>query len=59
MAAIVWMAVAVRLSIPCILDLRLITGQTIAIMIIAGLAYIPGYMTAFLLVSLLLDRQPS
>lgn len=34
------------------------TGLLLAIFIIAGIAYIPGFLNAFLISSLLIDRQP-
>ncbi|WP_378154600.1 glycosyltransferase [Chungangia koreensis] len=40
------------------MNLADVVSFPIALMIIAGISYIPGYMNAFLVMSLLLDRQP-
>ncbi|MBP1155791.1 MULTISPECIES: hypothetical protein [unclassified Paenibacillus] len=54
----VWLLFSVWISQKSILELGQITGIPFAILIIAGIAYIPGYMNSFLVSSLLLDRQP-
>lgn len=56
--AISWTALSIWLSIPWIYDLEQIVGHFWALFIVAGLAYVPGYLNAFLVVSLLFDRQP-
>lgn len=56
--AILWLLVSIYLSIPWVKDLATIISYPLAIIVIAGIAYIPGYMNTFLVVSLLLDRQP-
>ena len=56
--AIFWMLFSVYLSVPWINDFSTVVSLPGAIIIIAGIAYIPGYLNAFLVVSLLLDRQP-
>ncbi len=53
-----WMAVSIYFSLPWINDLSLYITMPIAILVIAGIAYIPGYLNAFMVSSLLLDRQP-
>ncbi len=55
---LVWMAVSIYLSLPWINDLSLYITMPISILVIAGIAYIPGYLNAFMVSSLLLDRQP-
>ncbi len=57
--AILWTAISVILSIPWVKDLSEIVTLPLALLIITGIAYIPGYMNAFLVVSLIFDRQPS
>jgi biofilm PGA synthesis N-glycosyltransferase PgaC len=56
--AFLWMLLSIYLSIPWIRELG--THITIpgAVFIIAGIAYIPGYMNAFMISSLLFDKQP-
>ncbi|MDS9052353.1 hypothetical protein RLL93_01670, partial [Streptococcus pneumoniae] len=39
-------------------DLSQQTGPVLAYLVIYGIAVIPGFMNAFLVVSLLLDRRP-
>lgn len=56
--AIGWVVFSIILSIPWLNDLSAIVSMPIAIFIIAGISYIPGYINAFNLSSLLLDRQP-
>ncbi len=57
--ALLWAGFSIVLSIPWINDLGLIVTKPIAVMIIAGIGYIPGYINAFIVSSLLLERQPS
>ncbi|HZG71168.1 MAG TPA: glycosyltransferase [Chondromyces sp.] len=54
-----WMVFSIYLSLPWLKDLASIVSFPLAIMIIGGIAYIPGYMNAFLVMSLLLDKQPA
>lgn len=56
--AFAWMALSIFLSIPWLMDLAKIVSLPIAIMIITGIGYLPGYINLFIIVSLLLDRQP-
>lgn len=57
-AAFLWMSFSIYLSIPWVLDLADLVSLPISIFIITGLAYIPGYLNIFMVISLLLDRQP-
>jgi biofilm PGA synthesis N-glycosyltransferase PgaC len=56
--AILWVAFSIYLSIPWVKDLSSFTNLFMALFIIGGIAYVPGFMNAFLISSLLLDRQP-
>lgn len=56
--ALFWVMLSVLLSIPWVEDFGMVVTRPIAIIIIAGISYIPGYINAFIIVSLLLDRQP-
>ncbi|MEK5523906.1 glycosyltransferase family 2 protein [Heyndrickxia sp. FSL W8-0423] len=56
--ALLWMAFSVIISFPWIHDLAKIVTYPIAIAIISGISYIPGYLNAFLIISLLFDKQP-
>jgi len=53
-----WLFFSVYISLPWLRDLSDILSFPIALLIITGICYIPGYMNAFLVVSLLADRQP-
>lgn len=58
MIAFLWMCFSFYLATPWLSDLAEVVTFPIAFLIIAGISYIPGYMNAFLVMSLLLDRQP-
>ncbi|MGG1397321.1 glycosyltransferase [Bacillus salipaludis] len=58
-AAFVWMCFSIYLALPWLKDLSHIVSFPIALLIIGGISYIPGYMNAFLVASLILDRQPA
>lgn len=56
--AFIWMFISIIISIPWVNDLSLVVGKAAAVLIIAGIGYIPGYINAFIAASLLLDHQP-
>ncbi|NGZ77176.1 glycosyltransferase family 2 protein [Saccharibacillus alkalitolerans] len=56
--ATTWMLFSIVLSVAWVNDLGSIITLPAAILIIIGLSYIPGYTNAFMVSSLLLDRQP-
>lgn len=56
--ALLWMAFSIIISLPWIYDLAKIVTFPIAIAIISGISYIPGYLNSFLIMSLLFDKQP-
>jgi biofilm PGA synthesis N-glycosyltransferase PgaC len=53
-----WVIFSIYLSLPWLKDLSSVVSLPLAILIIGGIAYVPGYMNAYLVISLLLDRQP-
>lgn len=53
-----WMIFSIYVSLPWINDLGKIVTKPVAILIIAGIGYIPGYINAFIVTSLLMDKQP-
>ncbi|MET3195782.1 glycosyltransferase family 2 protein [Bacillus sp. OAE603] len=59
MMSFMWLILSIYLSLPWLYDLSDVVTMPGAIFIITGIAYIPGYMSAFLIVSLILDRQPN
>lgn len=56
--ALSWVALSVRLSLRWLEDLACAVGFPLALFLICFIAYVPGYLNAFLGISLLLDRQP-
>jgi biofilm PGA synthesis N-glycosyltransferase PgaC len=56
--ALGWLGVSVWLSLPWLGDLTEAVGPVAAVLVIALVAYLPGWLVAFLATSLLLDRQP-
>ena len=57
--SLIWMCFSIFLALPWLKDLAHIVSFPVALLIIGGISYIPGYMNAFLVVSLILDRQPN
>ncbi|NNE61400.1 MAG: glycosyltransferase [Woeseia sp.] len=53
-----WMTLSIWLSLPWLQELASVTGFVLAVFVITFIAYVPGFMNAFLLSTLLLDRQP-
>lgn len=56
--SVLWIIFSIYLSKKWLLDLIHVSNVFIAIFIIAGIAYIPGFINTFLVVSILLDKQP-
>ncbi len=59
MTSFIWLILSIYLSLPWVYDLSDVVTMPGAIFIITGIAYIPGYMSAFLIISLILDKQPN
>ncbi|WP_141391431.1 glycosyltransferase family 2 protein, partial [Aneurinibacillus migulanus] len=57
--ALLWMCFSIYISMPWLKDLSNIISFPVALFIIMGISYVPGYMSAFLVASLAFDRQPS
>ena len=56
--ATTWLLLSIWLSLPWLGDLSAEIGKPLALGIIVFIAYIPGFMNAFLLCTILLDRRP-
>lgn len=56
--ATAWTGLSVWLSLSWLADLADVTGFAFAVIVIAFIAYVPGFMNAFLLSTLALDRNP-
>ena len=56
--AVAWTALSIWLSLSWIRELATVVSLPAAIVIITFIAYVPGFMNAFLLSTLLLDRSP-
>src|SRR5918998_4997571 len=57
--ALLWAAFAVVIAVPWIVELERALTPPVGIAIVAGIAIVPGYLNAHLVVSLLFDRPPS
>jgi poly-beta-1,6-N-acetyl-D-glucosamine synthase len=57
-AGTLWMAFSIVVGLPWVAQLSTLIGAVPAWLIIAGIAILPGFMNAFLITSLLLDRRP-
>lgn len=57
-AAIAWMILSIVLARGWQAQLGEVVGDTAAWLIIGGIAVVPGFMNAFLIASLLVDRRP-
>ncbi len=53
-----WFALTALIALPWIAQLSALIGTTLAVLAVGGIALIPGFMNAFLIASLLLDRRP-
>jgi len=58
LCALAWMILSIVLSRPWLTDLSDVVTFPAALLIIAGIGYLPGYVNFFIIISLLLDRQP-
>lgn len=54
-----WVGISIWLSLPWLADLAAITHPAFAVLAITFIAYVPGFMNAFLFSTLLFDRRPS
>ena len=59
LAGIVWMGFSIYAADAWIRDLGHVVSPWVAYPVIYGIAVVPGFMNAFLVVSLLLDRRPA
>jgi poly-beta-1,6-N-acetyl-D-glucosamine synthase len=53
-----WFALTVLVALPWIAELSSLVGTALALLAVGGIALVPGFMNAFLIASLLLDRRP-
>lgn len=56
--AVAWTALSVWLSLRWIDDLAAVTSRPFAVIAIGFIAYVPGFMNAFLLSTLMFDQRP-
>lgn len=52
-----WLAVTVLIAVPWITELSTHIGSVLALLAVGGIALVPGFMNAFLIASLMLDRR--
>src|ERR1051326_7394154 len=56
--SLIWFALTAWIAVPWMRDLARLTNWPVALLVIGGIALVPGLMNAFLAASLLLDRRP-
>lgn len=56
--AMMWMLLSMFIAVPWVISLATFVSMPVSILIISGIAIIPGFMNAFLLSGLLLDKRP-
>lgn len=56
--SVLWFVVTTWIALPWMRDLAALANWPIALLVVGGIALVPGLMNAFLAVSLLLDRRP-
>lgn len=54
-----WMAISIVLAQPWLSDLTEAVGQPLAVFFISFIAIVPGFMNAFVVASMLLDKRPA
>jgi len=57
--SVLWFALTTWIALPWMRDLAALTNWPVAILVVGGIALVPGLMNAFLAASLLLDRRPA
>jgi len=58
MFSLAWLALTIWIALPWMRDLARLSNWPLALIVVGGIALVPGLMNAFLAVSLLLDRRP-
>ena len=56
--SVAWFSLTVLIAIPWITELAGLIGTALALVAVGGIALVPGFMNAFLIASILLDRRP-
>ncbi|HYP68814.1 MAG TPA: glycosyltransferase, partial [Thiobacillaceae bacterium] len=56
--ALTWLVFSIHVALPWLHDLSTLIPAWFAILVTTGIAFLPGYVFAFVFVSLLLDRRP-
>ncbi|SIQ97689.1 biofilm PGA synthesis N-glycosyltransferase PgaC [Solilutibacter tolerans] len=59
LVAVAWTMLSVYLSVPWLDELSQVIGRGFAVALILFIAYVPGFMNAFLISTILLDRRPA
>lgn len=58
LAGLAWAGMSIWLSLPWVDDLTRLIGRPLTLFVIAFVAYVPGFMNAFLISTILMDRRP-
>jgi len=56
--SVIWFALTAWIALPWMRDLAELSNWPVALLVVGGIALVPGLMNAFLAASLLLDRRP-
>ena len=56
--SICWLVLTTWIALPWMRDLARLTDWPVAILVVGGIALVPGLMNAFLAISLLIDKRP-
>jgi poly-beta-1,6-N-acetyl-D-glucosamine synthase len=59
LCSVAWMVFSIHAAEPWVAQLSGVAGETLAWVVVGGIAILPGFMNAFLVVGLLLDRRPT
>ena len=57
--SLIWFALTAWIALPWMRDFADLTNWPVALLVVGGIALVPGLMNAFLAASLLLDRRPA
>lgn len=59
LVSLLWFALTTWIALPWLKDLAALATWPVAVLIVGGVALVPGLMNAFLAASLMLDRRPA
>ena len=57
-SSFLWFVICAFLALPWMRDLARLTNWPVSLLVIGGIALVPGFMNAFLAISIVIDRRP-